>query len=84
MIINHIKWYQQWLTSITEVINQDDFCNQTLRGPVDDAVYGPEEGSPAFVMEWDNDAGVWQPFQVHLVLTAGVERGGQGYVRCKR
>ena len=46
-------------------------------------MYGPEEGSPAFVMEWDNDAGVRQPFQVHLVLTAGVERGGQGYVRCK-
>lgn len=46
-------------------------------------MYGPEEGGPAFVMERDNDAGVWQPFQVHLVLTAGVGRGGQGYVRCK-
>lgn len=22
-------------------------------------------------MKWDNDAGVWQPFQVHLVLTTG-------------
>lgn len=22
-------------------------------------------------MKWDNDAGVWQYFQVHLVLTTG-------------
>lgn len=51
-------------------------------GSVDDAVYGPEEEVQPYVMEWDNDAGVRQPFQVHLVLTAGFERR-QGYVRCK-
>lgn len=25
-------------------------------------------------MKWDNDAGVWQTFQVHLVLTTGDDR----------
>ena len=32
-------------------------------------------------MKWDNDAGVWQPFKVHLVLTAR-ENGGKD-VQCK-
>lgn len=26
-------------------------------------------------MKWDNDAGVWQAFQVHLVLTTGGDKG---------
>lgn len=38
-------------------------------------------------MKWDNDAGVWQRFQVHLVLTAVDDGKGKkkknSYVKCK-
>lgn len=35
-------------------------------------------------MKWDNDAGVWQPFQIHLVLTAGDEGKKNGVSNAKR
>lgn len=54
-----IKQNQLGLTSVTEVIHKNDFCDQAVWSAVDNTVYGSQEGSPAFIMKWDNYAGIW-------------------------
>lgn len=53
-----LKQRQVGLTSVAEVIHQDDLCNQAVGSAVDDAVDGAQERSPALVMEGDDDARV--------------------------
>lgn len=45
--------------SVTEVIHQDDLCDQAVWRAVDDAVDRAQERSPALIMKGDDDARVW-------------------------
>jgi len=57
-------------TSVTVVVYQYDLCDQVVRCAVGDAVEGSEQRGPAFVMEWDDNTGVWEVFKIQLLLTA--------------
>lgn len=41
-----------------------------VRCAVGDAVDGSEQRGPAFVMERDDNTGVWEVFKIQLLLTA--------------
>lgn len=41
-----------------------------VRCAVGDAVDGSEQRRPAFVMERDDNTGVWEVFKIQLLLTA--------------
>lgn len=58
------------LTSVAEVVHQDDLGDEVLRRAAGDTVYGPEQRRPALVVEGDDDAGVGQFLQVQLLLAA--------------
>lgn len=69
------------LTSVTVVVHQDDLSDQVVGCAVGDAVEGSEQGGPAFVVEGDDNAGVWELFEIKLLLTARREKKDRGRKR---
>lgn len=52
------------LTSVTVVVYQYDLCNQVVGCAVGDAVDGSKQRGPTFVMERDDNTGVWEVFKI--------------------
>lgn len=64
-------------TFVTEVIDQDDLCDELRRRAVEDAVNGSQQRRPAFVVKRDDDAGVGKLLCIQLVFTAAEHRCGK-------
>lgn len=47
-------------TILAGVVHQDDLLQEDGRGGVQDAVDGPQQGAPGFVVKHDDHAGGWQ------------------------
>lgn len=47
-------------TILAGVVHQDDLLQEDGRGGVQDAVDGPQQGAPCFVVKHDDHAGGWQ------------------------
>lgn len=47
-------------TVLAGVVHQDDLLQEDGRGGVQDAVHGPQQGAPGFVVKHDDHAGGWQ------------------------
>lgn len=65
-----MHYYHLVPTSFTCIIDEHNLHKQDSGGAVDDAVHGPQQGAPGFVVKHDDDAGVGQVVWVHLGLTA--------------
>lgn len=47
-------------TVLAGVVHQDDLLQEDGRGGVQDAVHGPQQGAPGFIVKHDDHAGGWQ------------------------
>lgn len=57
-------------TSITVVVNKDDFLQQDGRCGLQHTVDGPQQSGPGFVVEGDDHGGGGQMLVVELLTTA--------------
>lgn len=67
------------LTVLAGVVHQDDLLQEDGRGGVQDAVHGPQQCAPGFVVKHDDHAGGWQggaPLE-GLLNTSVAKRGGR-------
>lgn len=67
------------LTILAGVVHQDDLLQEDGRGGVQDAVHGPQQCAPGFVVKHDDHAGGWQGgAPLEGLLNASVaKRGGR-------
>jgi len=56
------------LTSLTSIIDEDDFREDRGRGSVNDAVNSSHERWPGFVVKHDNDGSGWESLPVFVVV----------------
>lgn len=67
------------LTVLAGVVHQDDLLQEDGRGGVEDAVHGPQQRAPGFIVKHDDHAGGWQggaPLE-GLLNTSVAKRGGR-------
>lgn len=66
------------LTILAGVVHQDDLLQEDGRGGVQDAVHGPQQCAPGFVVKHDDHAGGWQggaPLEGLLNASVAKKRG---------
>lgn len=67
------------VTVLAGVVHQDDLPQEDGRGGVQDAVHGPQQGAPGFIVKHDDHAGGWQggaPLE-GLLNTSVAKRAGR-------
>ena len=55
-----------FFTSFTGIVHQNDFVEQRSGRSVDNALYGPEQCGPGFIMEYYHNTSIWQLIYISI------------------
>lgn len=73
-------------TVLAGVVHQDDLLQEDGRGGVQDAVHGPQQGAPGFIVKHNDHAGGWQggaPLE-GLLNTSVAQKSGEEKKKAQR
>jgi len=65
------------LTHVGKVVDQDDFADQMVRGPVQYGMDGPQQDGPRLVVEAHDDRRLGQVVQISARFFAPAKRRGR-------